>query len=152
MRFWLSIHLNHQLNRTYTHSEINHYQFANNSPWHKNAFYRIKFPKNNYRPTLTSSAQTCSNWRCASSALCLHFKPRALVWRRPPSAHLWRQPSHWHWLVRLWLWHNCRSSHTRLAFSYWMIYWVRCDELSRTKFELLWIPGASQSTTGESPK
>ena len=43
--------------------------------------------------------QTCSNWRCASSALCLHFKPRALVWRRPPSAHLWRQPSHWHWLV-----------------------------------------------------
>ena len=70
------------------------YQFANSSPWHKNAFYRVKFPKNNHRPTLTSSAQTCSNWRCASSALCLHFKPRALVWRRPPSAHLWRQPLH----------------------------------------------------------
>ena len=145
------------LNMTYTNSEINNYQFANNSPWHKNVFYRVKFPKNNYRPTLTSSAQTCSNWRCALSALCLHFKPRALVWRRPPSAHLWRQPSHRHWLVRLWLWHNCRSRPCRQSHaarvSYWMMYWVRCDELSRTKFELLWIQELRKALhPGESPK
>ena len=69
--------------------------------------------KNNYRPTLTPSAQTSSHWPCAPSALCLHFNPCALsvTSTRDPGPSIKRTSvtSTPHWRASCTCGHNCRS-------------------------------------------
>ena len=142
------------LNMTYTNSEINNYQFANNSPWHKNVFTGLNSPRLtiglHWHP-LRKPVPTGAVHRVR----CVCISNRVHLCDVDPQAHICDVNPH---TDTDWSACGCGTtveadSHTRLAFSCWMMYWVRCDERSRTKFELLWIQELRKALhPGESPK